>query len=209
MTFEHAKLVDVSSAKIPPPSVQVLFNPTDYGISHGANYAAMTVPGLESPIQQFVRGEASVLSLELFLDQTNLGLDVQEALDQLHAFVTIDPVLHHPPVCKFVWGKTEFTGIVTSMRDRYGLFSPDGRILRARVAITMKEYKSAEVQRRELKRSSPDRTHRRILQAGQTLSDLAAEVYGDPGLWRPIAEANDIDQPRFVPPGTPLVIPAL
>jgi nucleoid-associated protein YgaU len=73
----------------------------------------------------------------------------------------------------------------------------------------MKTYKSAEVQLRDLKRSSPDRTHRRVLRAGETLSHIAAQVYGDARLWRPIAAANDIDRPGFVPPGTALVIPAL
>ena len=38
---------------------------------------------------------------------------------------------------------------------------------------------------------------------------IAAEAYGDPKAWRPIAEANAIDRPRFVPPGTALKVPAL
>ena len=208
MTLYRATLTNVSADPTPPP-IQVLFNPTDYGISHGANYAAMPVPGLSSPIYQFIRGEASVLSLELFLDNTNLGKDVEQALLDLRQFVKIDGNLHHPPVCQFVWGKTHFKGIVTSLRDRYSLFAEDGRVLRARVSLTMKTYKSAEVQLRELKRSSPDRTHRRVLRAGETLSHIAAEVYGDSRLWRPIAEANNIDRPGSVRPGTALVIPAL
>lgn len=205
--FQLAQLSNVSVD--PPKTMKVLFNPTDYGISHAMEYAAMPVPGLKAPIQQFIRGEADVLSLELFLDKTRTGEDVEDTLVQLRRFVTIDGTLHHPPICRFFWGKTDFTGIVTSMRDRYGLFDDDGRILRARVSLTLKQYQSAEVQLRELKRSSPDRTHRRVLREGETLAQIAAEVYGDPRLWRVIALANDIERPRFVPPGTALVIPAL
>lgn len=208
MALVKATLTNVSADPTPPP-IQVLFNPTDYGISHAANYAAMEVPGLSSPIFQFIRGEAAVLSLELFLDRTNDRQDVEQALLDLRTFVTISGTLHHPPVCRFDWGQTHFTGIVTSLRDKYALFAEDGRVVRARVSLTLKKYQSAEVQLRELKRSSPDRTHRRVLREGETLAHVAAEVYGDPRLWRVIAEANDIDRPRFVPAGTALVIPAL
>ena len=73
----------------------------------------------------------------------------------------------------------------------------------------MKSYKAAEVQQRELKPSSPDRSHARVVREGETLAHIAYEVYGDPRLWRPIATANGINKPRFVEPGTPLRIPAL
>jgi hypothetical protein len=208
MSLVRARLTNVSADPTPPP-IEVLFNPTDYGIAHAANYAAMEVPGLSSPIYQFVRGEADVLSVELFLDRTSERQDVEDALKELRQFVRIDGNLHHPPVCRFDWGQVSFTGIVTSLRDRYVLFAEDGRVVRARVSLTLKTYRSAEVQLRELKRSSPDRTHRRVLREGETLSTIAGDVYGDPRLWRVIAEANGIDQPRLVPPGTPLVIPAL
>jgi hypothetical protein len=208
MSLVRATLTNVS-ADPTPPAIQVLFNPTDYGISRSANYAAMEVPGLSSPIFQFVRGEADVLSVELFLDCTNVRQDVEAALLDLRQFIVIDGKLHHPPVCRFDWGKVHFTGIVTSLRDRYALFADDGRVIRARVSLTLKKYQSAEVQLRELKRSSPDRTHRRVVREGETLAHLADEVYGDPRLWRVIAEANFVDQPRYVPAGTALVIPSL
>lgn len=208
MGLVRATLTNVS-ADPTPPAVTVLFNPEEYGIARDVDYAALPVPGLASPIFQFIRGEAPMLALELFLDRTNQRGTVEDALRQLRQFVEIDGTLHAPPVCRFDWGDTHFTGIVTSMHDRYTLFAEDGRVVRARVSVTMKSYKSAEVQLRELRLSSPDRTQVRVLREGETLSQLAGEMYGDPRLWRVIAEANDIDRPRFVVPGTALRIPAL
>jgi nucleoid-associated protein YgaU len=49
----------------------------------------------------------------------------------------------------------------------------------------------------------------RVLREGETLALVAAEAYGDPRLWRLIAEENGIDRPRFVAPGTPLRVPAI
>lgn len=241
MALEHAKLFDLSREP-PPPPVEVQFNPTDYGIDRGASYAELQIPGLKTPILQYIRGEADSLNLELFLDGTDqrgasggaLGAalgsavgavfgaavggaigaavgvrPVEAALQQLRRFVEIDADLHAPPVCMFLWGAISFQGVVTALKEKFLLFDEDGGVLRARVTLTMKSYQAVEVQLRELRRSSPDRTRVRVLREGETLDRIAQEAYGNPRLWRAIAEANGIDRPRFVPPGTPLVIPAL
>jgi nucleoid-associated protein YgaU len=207
MPLVRATITDVSHAS--RPTVTVLFNPTDYSVDSGSHYASMPVPGLSTPILQYIRGESQILHMELFLDRTDGNSDVEGDLEQLRQFVRIQSDLHAPPVAEIAWGKLKFTGVVTSLRERLALFSEDGRVLRARVTLSLKSYKSAEVQRRELKLSSPDRTHVRVLREGETLAHIAKEVYGDPRLWRPIADANGISRPRFVPPGTPLRIPAL
>jgi hypothetical protein len=212
--MDRAKLTNVSSSAQPQPFVEVQFNPNDYTIDSGSTYASMPVPGLQTPIQQFIRGDADQLTLELFLDDTSSRNSantesVKSRLEQLRTFVRIDPSLHAPPVCQFTWGDLEFTGTVISLRERNTLFSQTGNPTRARVTLVLKKYKSAEVQLRELKLESPDRTHIRIVREGDTLSSIAYEAYGDSRSWRPIAEANGIERPRFVPPGTALKIPAL
>lgn len=52
----------------------------------------------------------------------------------------------------------------------------------------------------------PNRTH--SAQEGETLDRLAASYYRDATKWRIIAEANGIDDPLRIAPGTELVIPA-
>jgi len=42
---------------------------------------------------------------------------------------------------------------------------------------------------------------------GDTVSGIAAQVYGDPSRWRDIADANNIEDPFSLPTGTSLVIP--
>jgi hypothetical protein len=208
MALERATIQDVSSAS--SKAVRVLFNPTDLSLDKGSHYAAMPVPGLAMPILQYIRGESDVLHMELFLDRTDEGGSVDDDIAILERFIQIDGKLHSPPVVDFVWGKEfKFTGVITSLREKMTLFAEDGRRLRARLAVSFKSYKSAEVQLRELKKSSPDRSHARVLREGETLAHIANEVYGDPRMWRPIALANGITRPRFVEPGTPLWIPAL
>jgi hypothetical protein len=207
MALERASIKDVSSAS--STAVKVLFNPTDLSLDKGSHYASMPVPGLAMPILQYIRGESDVLHMELFLDRTDTGRDVDKDIEKLEKFIQIDGTLHSPPVVDFVWGSFRFTGVITSLREKMTLFSEDGRRLRARLAVSFKSCKSAEVQLRDLKLSSPDRSHARVLREGETLAHIAYEVYGDPRMWRPIALANGITRPRFIEPGTPLWIPAL
>jgi nucleoid-associated protein YgaU len=202
-----ARIQDVSHAGTQP--VDVRFNPTDLSVDRSSHYASMPVPGLSMPILQYIRGESDVLHLELFLDRTDQNSDIENDIAALEGFIKIDSALHAPPVMMFIWANFSFTGVATSLRKKMTLFSEDGRILRARVTLSLKSYQSAEVQLRDLNLSSPDRTHARVLREGETLAHIANEVYGDPRMWRPIALANGIERPRFIEPGTPLRIPAL
>jgi len=212
--LEHATLTNVSKAA-PQPRVVVQFNPTEYGIDRGSSYAELQVPGLNTPVLQFVRGEAQTLSLELFLDGTdqrarsNPDETVEGRLEKIRAFVTIDEHLHAPPVCLFQWQHIRFQGVVTSLKEKYTLFDESGNVLRARVTLTLKSYEAVEVQLRTMNLLSPDRSRVRVVGDGETLAQLATEAYGNPRLWRVIAEANDIDRPRFLISGTALRIPAL
>jgi Contractile injection system tube protein len=207
MPLQKATITDVSHAGQSP--VSVLFNPTDLSVDRSSHYASMPVPGLSMPILQYIRGESDMLNLELFLDRTDQGNDVNSDIAFLESLTQIDSTLHAPPVVQFDWANFSFTGVVASVREKLTLFAEDGRVLRARLALSLKSYKAAEVQLRDLKLSSPDRSHARVLREGETLAHIANEAYGDPRMWRPIALANNIDRPRFVEPGTPLWIPAM
>jgi contractile injection system tube protein/LysM domain-containing protein len=212
--LQRATLTNVSRSPREAP-VEVQFNPTEYGIDNGAAYAELQVPGLAMPLLQFVRGEARVLSLELFLDGTDKRAStrpddsVAGQLEKIRRFVQIDSDLHAPPVCLFEWRDVRFQGVVTSLKEKYTLFAETGKILRARVTLSLKSYEAVEVQLRELKLQSPDRTRVRVVREGDTLASIASEAYGDPRLWRHLAEENGIDRPRFLRPGTPLRIPSL
>ena len=48
--------------------ITVLFNPTEYSFERTNSYKSVAVPGLSSPLLQFVSGESDRLSMDLFLD---------------------------------------------------------------------------------------------------------------------------------------------
>jgi nucleoid-associated protein YgaU len=85
------------------------------------------------------------------------------------------------------------------------LFKNTGEALRATLNLTVVEFLDPQVNLRE---TDPELTTR-LVKRGDTLTNIAAEVYRDPALWRLIAEANGLDDPRRLEIGRRLTIPQL
>lgn len=194
---------------------EVLFNPTEYTLSKGAQIAEINLPGIDSPLLQFVRGQNEKLTLDLFFDTTSSGMDenaadVRDLTKGFYQLVKIQPKTHAPPRIKFLWGRgLSFNAIVESVQQKFTLFNPLGVPLRATLTVSFREYKTLEDQLKELNLQSADHTKRRMVRKGDTLNRIAAEEYGDPDLWRLIADQNEsiVPNPRKLTPGTVLEIP--
>lgn len=197
-------------------AIEVLFNPTRYGLDEGNSIAEIGVPGLGAPVLQYVRGNAKSLALELFFDTYEprrhaggLVDDVTDLTDEIYGLLGIESDKHVPPICEFVWGDFRFTCVVERVNGQFTLFRDDGTPVRATLTVTLKQYVKPEDQVRRDLPSSPDHVKTRTVRRGDTLSSIAAVEYGDPALWRPIAVANAIVNPRRLQPGKTLVIPAI
>jgi hypothetical protein len=214
--------------------LSVNFNPTEFTLNKAAQFAEVVIPGLDSPILQFVRGQTETLSLDLFFDSTDSGMDdgaasVTDLTDQFYQLVKIDGTTHAPPICFFSWG-ADFPGqrayaslgggtgsqqrhgfkcVIDSVRQRFTLFSPQGAPLRATLTVSLKEYKTLSEQIAELNMQSADHSQTHVVQTGETLSQIANDVYNDPSQWRAIADQNFIVDPLQLTPGLVLEIPVL
>lgn len=189
--------------------LDVLFNPTQYNIESGNQYSWQTIPGLSQPIAQFVSGEATTLNMDLFFDTYESGKDVREKTMQIAGLLEVDKDLHAPPLCKFVWGTFQFKGVVEKVSQTYTMFLDSGIPVRATLNVTFKAVQSITEQFKHIPRQSADRTKQRMIKQGDQLWQIAAEEYEDPGLWREIARANGIANPKQLEPGTVIKIPRL
>lgn len=194
--------------------IDVLFNPTEYTIAQSNQYAEIGVPGLEAPILQFVRGNSEDLSLELLVDttdpqKTRASRDARVPANRLMELARVAPELHAPPVCTFSWGGEILRGVIASANRQFVLFDPDGTPRRIRVTLGVKRYRSLREQIGGMSRRSPDRTRTVLVREGDTLPAIAAHAYGDPTLWRPIAEHNRVGDPARLTPGRVLEVPPL
>ena len=216
MGLEKATITNnISGERFP-----VLFNPEAYSLNRDNNFAQIAVPGLRSPLIQFVHGNMQTLEMELFLDtyerhemggQTinEAGDDVRDLTNRIVGLLDIDPATHAPPQLLFVWGSLTFTCVLVRASQRFTLFRSDGVPVRARLQVTFNEFTNAELEAREIKRETSDYSKIYAVKQEDTVHSIAQQTYGDPTLWRPIAIRNDIDDPRILDTGQQLLIPQL
>jgi len=200
--------------------IQVLFNPTEYNFERSNAYKATAVPGLGSPLLQFVNGESDHLSMDLFLDDytdpkgpTSLLQPEQDPLkkrlEDVSKLLEIDRDLHAPPPVRFNWGPFEFSAVIEKLGRKVTMFHPDGSPARITLSVSFKEYRTLRQQLADPRRESADKTKRRVVVGREQLWSIAAREYDDANEWVRIAEANDLDDPRDIQPGDWLVLPAM
>jgi nucleoid-associated protein YgaU len=203
-------MLEIVEPPVDDPIVPLKFNPTEYQLNKANTFAEIAIPGLESPPLQWIRGGAETLTMELLVDTTGTLEDVGEKyVRRLRDLLSPDEGLHAPPIVRFTWDRDVFTGVLESMAISYLLFDPDGVPLRARLTVTLKEYRPVAIQVRETRKRSSDVDKTWMVAAGDRLDRIAFAVYRDAGLWRVLAEANGIADPRSLEPGRLLTVPKL
>lgn len=224
LTFQKVKVTGETIG----PAMTVKYAPAELTLAKSAQYAEVAIPGLELPVMQFVRGEATTLSMDLFFDSTEGGTgaaaqSVTEDVEKFHKLVSVSGALHHPPLVRMTWGENfpgaslgeseqagqTFTAVVLSVSRRFTLFNPDGKPLRAIVSISLKQFATVAQQVTEINYQSADHTRLHVVQEGETLPLIAFDAYGDVRHWRLIAAHNDLSEIRRPVPGTPLELPPL
>jgi LysM repeat protein len=186
-----------------------LFNPEEYSLNKDNNYASQAIPGLTSPLIQFVHGNLQTLDMELFFDTFDTKDDVRTQTSQIFNLLAIDSDLHTPPVLQVTWGSLDFRCVLAKVSQKFLKFYNDGRPGRARLTVAFSEYLDAATQVAQANLQSPDFTKAYTVKPGDTLSGIAANFYEDATKWRPIALANAIVNPRSISPGQEIQIPPL
>jgi len=203
------KALIINTDAIVPLPIPVMFNPPEYQLQKTNQYAEIGIPGLGSSLLQFVRGSAQTLTMDLFFDTTDIGVDVRAITTLVIALTDVNSDTHAPPRLMFVWGTLVFPCVLESVTQHFEYFNAFGMPLRARLSVSFKGYDLIADLLASIPLLSADRTKHTIVKAGDTLQGIAGREYEDARKWRPIAEANNIDNPLTIKPGQGLKIPSL
>jgi nucleoid-associated protein YgaU len=208
--------------------LEALFNPNQLSFSRSVTWERLDPVKLTKSVadgsMQFKSASPETLTLSLFFDTYggdprggvvsggmlgSLLMDTSQPsvlkyTDAVARLAQLDQELHRPPVCKLSWGRnTIFQGVITNQTRKLELFLEDGTPVRASVECTFQEV----IRGTEL--HSADVAKQYVVRPGDTLMRIASELYGDVALWRVIADANGIEDPRRIKPGRVLAIPRI
>lgn len=196
-------------------AIEAMFNPAELSIETRNQFQRTVMPGLPTPVTQFVGGETQTLSLDLFFDTYELQQDVRNETRKVTDLLKIKKELHAPPVCQFMWGgaipadRVHFQGVIDSVTQKFTMFLGTGIPVRATLTLKVSEFRTIKEQLKSLKLESADRTKVRVFTQGDSLWLWSHREYGEAAKWRTIAAFNNIDNPRLVAPGRELTIPPL
>src|SRR5262252_11096654 len=85
----------------------VAFNPEEYSLNRDNNFASQAIPGLSSPLLQFVHGNLRTLDMELLFDTYEKLSDVRGETEKFVHLMEIDPELHAPPILVVAWASLQ------------------------------------------------------------------------------------------------------
>lgn len=211
---------DFKTEKSGGQDVTVQFNPDTLKVTF-ANQLVQPQGGDQasgSSGRQFVGAGTTKLALTLWFDVTAMTEDAIDDVRRLTQKViffmtpakdTDDPQKLVPPAVRFLWGSFIFDGIVDGLEENLEFFSPDGKPLRASVALTLSQQKILEssFQGDGKVPSRPGQSPLSSAKAGDTLQGLAAGISIGGGVsigsggWQAIASANGIEDPLRLKPG--------
>lgn len=234
---ERGKLIPVTGNNDNPDlanAVDVQFNPSSLKVSLSNTLKENKRNG-NSRAAQYVDKSSSSLTIELFFDTTLGDADIAEGSDvrlltKRIADKFIKPVASGnrklaPKRCLFQWGAFEFLGLVASFEETLDFFSPEGRPLRASVALSLKEdrYQFRNKHVDQAARKTPTLTSTGNANSNndnnnpdgnganrpnQNSSPVPGGSNNKPGNWRDTALFNGVENPRL-PSASVLAVPKL
>jgi nucleoid-associated protein YgaU len=194
------------------------FNPKEYSTAKSATWTRPTNKSAKhATAPEFGGVQPQTVTMELFFDDwDNTSGDLVKDIDMLMGWLKpSDESIKQskkpqPQILQFQWGANQslsmFHGYLKSVSAKYTLFKSDGTPIRATANITMEEVPTDPKGTNPTSGSIAGRRVR-VVAAGDTLHSISWAEFGDPTLWRALAQFNAIDDPLRVSPGTRLLIP--
>jgi len=208
---------------------KAFINPTGFSMSYKTKLNKDQSQGSSKVNLGYVSSHAPDLQLEFLFDGTgvteaNAGIKliniikgksfakkaVKEQIKAFHeATAELAGPIHKPYNVILNWGSFEFKGMLSELTIEYKLFDNEGQPLRAIGKATFSESTSPKLAAAKEVKSSPDLTHKRTVQDGDTLPLMTERIYGDSKYYLEVAKVNGLINFRHLTPGQDLFFPPL
>ena len=215
--YTHVDMADnhlASIAGVDNPYT-ALINPETYTVEIKYEFEQAQGQGTTGNNQSFKVKYPEEMSFEFLFDNTgiidrnpkeNIATDIENFKKFL---MDHDGNSHQPRFFKFVWGTDLFKGRCSALNINYKLFNPDGSPIRAICKVSLKQATEEELRVIQQNDRSPDLTHYRRVQKGDTLPYMCFKIYGDSSFYLQVAKANKLQNFRNLEVGSEIFFPPI
>ncbi len=212
------KAYEKSARQVPFKTFTAMFNPSSFQQSYAIVWGKKQGHDSSGKEVNYARSKPERLDITLLLDGTGvdqLGLTkgsrsikdrVKDFLDTAFRY---NGKIHEPNFLAVEWGSLIFSCRLESADISYTSFNRDGTPLRAEIKAAFISDKEATRLAKEENKQSPDLTHGRMVREGDTLPQLAREIYGSAAYYLDVARFNGINDFRNLTAGEHLIFPPL
>lgn len=198
-----------------PEDFEAMFNPESFSQTITNNLTKQAGFGSSSDEIGFGSTAPRKLRFKLIIDHTDVSgsfylLTLNDRIEKfIDKAVYMNGQIHEPRFLRVKWGTYSLDCRIESLDVKYTLFDRGGNALRAELDIAFVEDISEIKRQRELKLSSPDLTHVKVVKKGDTLSMMSKEIYGSAGYYIQVARHNKLNDFRKLQPGMELHFPPI
>jgi len=233
--LEKLKIIPCTKPDFSDPdesaAYEVLLNPEKFSEKYEVKFEESQPDGATAADLKFKKILPQTLDLSFIFDSsgvlvpstsfgTNLFADteIESVPDQLKRFKEVafdyNGETHQPRYLILSWGEswgTEelFKGRMVNLNISYTLFSPGGVPTRATAEAKFKKSLDKEAQEALKKNSSPDLSHVRVVNEGDTLPLMTYKIYGDSKYFLEVARVNKITNFRKLEVGQEIFFPPI
>lgn len=198
-------------------NMEVLVNPESYSQKITVKFSEKQAPGTTAKMPKFSKMEPQKLDFELLFDSTGVINGVRDETNGVESELAKFKKLvleykgdkHRPRFLSIYWGTLKFDCCLESLDITYKLFRSDGLPLRALAKVgfigSMDDTKRVNKENSQ----SPDRTHVRTVNEGDTLPLMSFQVYGDSKYYIEVAKANGLNDFRNLKTGQKIKFPPI
>jgi len=211
MTIKAYKDIEYNKPAADP--FEVMFNPANYNERYEVEYEEGQGQGTTGSTQKFKRIKPQEYSFDFVFDGTGVSGEKKNVSDEVERFMAvtgkINSEIHRPLFLQILWGTLMTHCVLKSADITYDLFKSDGTPLRAKIKAAFAVNIGDTLRTAEEGLNSPDLTHYRIVQEGDTLPLMSYRIYGDSGHYLDVARINGLTNFRHLAVGSTLFFPPL
>ncbi|MFY9152165.1 MAG: hypothetical protein WAO52_09135 [Prolixibacteraceae bacterium] len=193
-----------------------LLNPESYRVNYKIEQNRTQAQGTSSAAPRFNKTKPEDLQLEFFFDRTGVvpgmadesGEGIIEEIEKFKKVVLdYNGNEHKPNYLIITWGSLLFKGSLTSLQITFKLFKPDGTPIRATANASFNGFIEDALRIARENNNSPDLTHIRIVNEGDTLPLMTYKIYGDSKYYLEVARVNKLINFRNLKAGQQIFFP--